>query len=382
MRKHKVPILIPAVTIILCWTLLTDATEKTPGTLEYLELFSQCFELVQSRYLESTDPVILAEGAIEGMMLETSHYAALQPRSGSSGLIPPWGPVELGVIIGFHEPMIRVIDVLPGSIAESKGIQPGDTIIRINDQVTPFLPVDRAARMLTGQPGDSLEILTQSHLTLDINELTIEFQPVEAMEPVQGWSITEVDPVRIIRFAGDPGPDTAASLYDALTVQPDMPTILDLRHMNRGPVHVGIQLADLFIGDGVDILATCDTGNKILSTIPAGDGRALTNCPLAVIIDQTSSGPAETCAAALQAVNRATIIGDRSFGMAVQRETRMLSDEYNVVLVTGWFCMPDGRPIHPQGITPDMPVQLPIADDGDAYLDTALLQVSRSSIRT
>lgn len=389
MRKHKYIILVPLFTVLFCWTLLTDATDEAPGTLEYLELYSQCFELVQSRYLETTDPAILAEGSMEGMLLENSHYAFLIPTAGRSGLIPPYKPLDAGLTLGYQEPMIRVIDVVPGSPADAKGIQPGDSIIRIEDQVTPFLPVERAARMLTGEPGDTIELLTQNHLTRDVNEFSIEFletddpeETVPADAPGNALNITTLDDARLIQFRGELTGDVLDQLIAAIETSPAVPTILDLRHVNQGIETSGIQLADIFISDGMEILATCDTRENILSKIIANDGRAFTNFPLAVIIDPTSAGPAETCAAALQTAHRATITGDRSFGKAVQTEIRSLDASYQLAMVTGWFCVPDGTPIHHSGVAPDLYIQLPPVDTSDPYISTALSQLQQSVSNT
>ena len=77
MKKHNFLILASILTGLFCWTLMTDAVETEPSTWDYLELFSQCYELIQGRYLEDTDPWILAEGAVEGMLLQANPYSAL-----------------------------------------------------------------------------------------------------------------------------------------------------------------------------------------------------------------------------------------------------------------------------------------------------------------
>ncbi|MBN1880232.1 PDZ domain-containing protein [bacterium] len=374
MRKHTYVILVPVLTILLCWTLLTDATESQPGTLEYLELFSQCFELVQSRYLEETDPGILAEGAVEGMLLATSPYAALLPKSGSSGLIPAYGPASLGMVLGFRDPMIHVIDLLPGSPAEEKGILPGDVLIRIGDQVTPYLTVDRASRMITGTPGETRTIFIQHHLTGELIEEDIELRSLDIPAPELHISVTEG--VRVIRLTGE----LTASVLDRLTAElssPDSirPTILDLRHLNLGSEAIGLKLADIFIEDGHPMLDLCRSDDQIISEFRSEDGQYMSGFPLVVIIDRTSAGPAETCAMALKSTGRAIVTGDPSFGRAVSREIQSLDDTFDVLMVTGFYCGADGHKINESGIEPDVPVVLPVLENIDPYMDTALNQL-------
>jgi carboxyl-terminal processing protease len=375
MRKHRYVILIPFLTVTFCWTLMTDATETEPGTLEYLELFAQCYELIQGRYLEETDPLILAEGAVEGMLLKADPYSALLPVSNSSDLVPPFGPLEIGAVIGYQDPMIRIIDILPGSPADRHGIVPGDTLIRINDQVTPYLTINRAERMLTGNTGDTITLLTQSHLTGELNELDISLEPYERQE--SGIQVFTKDSIRIVKLSGEPDVSTPEKLYTELTLSTEnLPTVLDLRRLNRGDEVLGIRIADLFIPDGETLLHTCTGDSGDMGHVIANDGRALTDFSMAVIIDRTSAGPAETCAGALQSTGRAVVTGDTSFGKAVYREIRPLDTQYEIMLVTGFFCTPQGDAIHLKGVKPDVPVILPVEHEDDPYLATALKQLA------
>lgn len=378
MRKHNFLIFVPVLIGLFCWTLMTDAVEKEPSTLDYLELFAQCYELIQGRYLEDTDPWILAEGAVEGMLLQANPYSAIVPLSGSSNLIPPLGPLETGLVIGYHEPMIRVIDVLKGSPAEKQGIMPGDTLIRINDQVTPYLTIDRAERMLTGNEGDTITLLLQNHLTGELKELTLQLEPFEREESVMEFILQ--DSVRIIKIQGKATISTSEKLYSELkSSDKTLPTILDLRKFNRGDELLGVRIADLFIADNETVLHTCSKDNKILGNVITNDGHNLTGFPLAVILDGTSAGPAEACAAALHGAKRAIITGDTSFGKAVLRETHVLDSHYEISLVTGFFCNTEGDTLYLKGVKPDIPVILPVEEDVDPYLATAIRQVVDST---
>ncbi|MBN1550695.1 hypothetical protein JW979_04465, partial [bacterium] len=85
--KYRFVILF-SIIFISSWTILTIAQNDEHTIYEYLDLYSQVFELVQATYLEPTDPEILTLGAVEGMLLEVSHYCSIQPVSGTSPLIP------------------------------------------------------------------------------------------------------------------------------------------------------------------------------------------------------------------------------------------------------------------------------------------------------
>ncbi len=355
--------------MVIGWNLMTIADDDEPGYLDYIQLYSQIFETIQSRYLEETDPLILAEGAIDGILLTNSHYASLEPLSGKSGLIPSMGPAAAGLVLGYKVPMIRVIDVIPGSPADEAGITPGDSIIRINDKVTPFLTVDRAQRMLTGNPDETVELVVQNHLTFSLDEIEIILREI----PVDSARIEIQSDTHtlIISVRGIIDEITVAEIRKVVTETPDITgVILDLRHVNRGSEFIGIQLADLFIEDGRDISALCDSDNKVMNPFQSADSVNFAGFQMAVILDETSAGPAETCALALKTAGRATLTGDRSFGKAVLTTAVPLDTEYMMNMVTGQYCSPDGIPVE-TGLVPDIPVVLPVMGDTDPYLDTA-----------
>jgi carboxyl-terminal processing protease len=365
------PILSVLIVSTVCWTIFNVGRCKEPGTLDYLELFAQIVEIVQSTYLEETDPEVLSLGAVEGMLLNVSHYCTIIPLKEGNPLIPSYGSVDAGLVLGYREPLIRIIDVLPGSIGESAGFQSGDAILRIEDQVTPFLTIDRAQRMISGDIGKKIDFVIQRSATGQFEEIHLKLIPYAEQPDLQiGWGN---DPY-YLHPQGEITQETIKKIRTILmTADLSKGLLIDMRHVNAGDERMGLQLADIFIEDGQKIGIACDSEGKTLETFKANDGMALTEFPLVVIIDSTCAGPAETCAVALKESNRAVITGNNSFGKAVNLSELPLDDRYSIAIVQSLYCMRDGSSIQDSGIEPDVTVVLPVQDDTeDPFVDTAM----------
>jgi len=377
-KQNKYRIFFLILVAVTSWTILSGADNDEPNYLDYVQLYAQVLETVKIKYLEETDPLILAEGAINGMLLKNSHYASLQPTDQESGLIKPMGSAETGLILGFKDPMIRVIDVIEESPAALSGILPGDSIIRIGKKVTPFLSIYRATRMLTGNEGETVDLVIQNAHTMMLDEFSLELKTVPGTASMQSNTVNDILTIEYRGRLDNAAIDTTAKLLNEKL--PVAGIILDLRHLNQGYESIGLKLADLFVMDGEKICAVCTEDDRVIRKESSGDGYSYDGFPMVVIIDQTSAGPAETCALVLQATERATVVGDTSFGKAYKIEIVALDEEFMMHLVAGEYCHWDGHSLE-TGISPDFPVVFPVEKDKDAYIQTAY-QVICSKLKT
>lgn len=377
MRKHHRAIGLCVVLLGVLWTYMSVARNDKTSTLDYLRLYSQVYRLVQDAYLEETDPAILVEGTIEGMAIKANPYNSIEPLSGSSPLVPSKGAVDCGLILGYSEPFLKVIDVLPGSPADAKGIPPGSLVLRIADQSTPYLPILRAQRMLTGEIGSKIELVIQNACTFKLEELSIELAAYSISPPVSfeefDWGIM----CRITGILTQIEIDQIISKLQSFSQNPKG-MILDLRHYNADSEEVGLNLADLFIKDGVSMADLCQDQNHSIESIQSEDGFAFVGFNLILLCDQTSAGAAETCALAIRNTGRGKIVGEKTFGRTVKFAHERLEDAYLLHIVTAYYGNSACETPHGKGLVPDVSTILPQQEDGDALFATAVASLKAS----
>jgi carboxyl-terminal processing protease len=134
--------------------------------------------------------------------------------------------------------------------------------------------------------------------------------------------------------------------------------ILDLRDCADGTPSDGANLANFFLSSGVIHFSQNRKGEKI-QIVEANPEKFITKLPMAVLIDGATAGAAEITAGALQDRKRATIVGEKSFGIGSSQKTIQLKSGAILILSTAKFCTPNGKVIQQDdsprstGIMPD-----------------------------
>jgi carboxyl-terminal processing protease len=144
--------------------------------------------------------------------------------------------------------------------------------------------------------------------------------------------------------------------------------VLDLRGAAFGPPADAVRVAELFLKGGVVARLA---GRKSAEQVFTADAtRAAWDLPLAVLVGTGTSGPGEVVAAALLDADRATLVGERTFGRAAVQKAVPLFDGGLIVTVAK-YVTPKGAPIHGRGIEPGVRVETPEEEDVEAGVSSA-----------
>jgi len=152
--------------------------------------------------------------------------------------------------------------------------------------------------------------------------------------------------------------------------------VVDLRGTAFGDVDAGLGAARLFVANGT--LAYRQERGKAKEPIAAAAGDGAIALPVAILIDNGTSGPAELFAAALSGNKRASLIGERTLGRAARQRLVRLPDGSGLLLTHLFYLTPNESVINEKGLTPDVAVEQPDVEFGqplptaDATLDRAI----------
>jgi carboxyl-terminal processing protease len=149
--------------------------------------------------------------------------------------------------------------------------------------------------------------------------------------------------------------------------------ILDLRGNPGGVFEASIDIASMWLGQRQLISRIEQRGQQERYT---AKGQALTLKPLIILVDGQSASASEVLAAALQENNRAKLIGSQTFGKGVVQTLANLQDGSGVVVTIAQYYTPKGNNIHKVGITPDVVVNVPAAEQ--IQRDPSLILPSQS----
>jgi len=247
---------------------------------------------------------------------------------------------------------IRVISPIEETPAYEAGIIAKDLIIAINGKSTKGMELNEAVSLIRGKPGTEVTLTIkrgEEKIDYDITRARIEVHPVKTRlhETSQGQ---EMGYIRLNQFNANASEEmrNAINKFEKQDVEG---YILDLRSNPGGLLQASVQIARMWLDEG-KIVSTVNRQGE--TDVKRANGNALTDKPLAVLVDGGSASASEILAGALQDNNRAVIVGTQTFGKGLVQSVRRVGAESGLAVTVAKYLTPDGRDINKEGITPNI----------------------------
>lgn len=251
---------------------------------------------------------------------------------------------------------LTVVKPIENSPALRAGVQAGDKILQIDGQNTQGMAVDKAAQLIRGQANTSVQLLLQRQdaapfqLTLTRQQITLP-TVVSALRVEDGH---RVGYIRLAEFSSHAAEQMEQAINTLKSEQADQ-FVLDLRGNPGGRLDQAVEIARMWIDHG-DIVRTVDR-NGNAEQMRARQS-ALTQLPLAVLVDGGSASASEILTGALKDDHRAVVVGTQTFGKALVQQVHPLADGSGLNVTIAHYFTPSGLDINHKGITPDVVVGL------------------------
>jgi carboxyl-terminal processing protease len=343
---------------------------------QYLRIFQEVLTLIVSNYVEDVNVDKVMQGAMHGLAdgldPDSAYLTVEQAKSYARTDKPPVNETGIELTRQYY---LRIIAARDGSPAAKAGVRPGDYVRAIDGESTRDMSVIDGARRLSGKPGTKVTLTVLRGNAAEPHELTVVRESIGAM-PVKGRiAAAGTGYLRVAEF----GAGTPAEIrreVDALTKQGAQRLVLDLRGTAFGDVEAGLTTARLFVKSGT-LAFRRDRGQE-RETVEAAAGDGAITLPIALLVDNGTSGAAELFAGALAGNQRASLVGERTQGRAARQKLVKLPDGSALVLTHLFYLTPTGGVINENGLPPDIAVEQPDIDFGapaptsDATLDKAI----------
>ncbi len=270
--------------------------------------------------------------------------------------------VGIGVLISSNmETLVCTISrVFDGSPAEEAGVQRGDILYRVGEDLYVNADnVNEAVKIMRGEPGTTVDVtflrndeeITFTILRREININQIEYKMLDG----------EVGYIALYAFAGEAEKEFEAALNNLLS-QGVKSLIIDLRDNGGGWVEQARYIGDLFMDEGDLCYLLYRDGNEV-HEYRTTDGK--NDIPLTIIINENSASSSEILTAALRESAGATVVGTKSFGKGIIQQVFSVGDEGAGCQITiAEYLTPKRNKVHEVGLEPDVIVELPAGDNG------------------
>ena len=339
-------------------SLLSSDAEATTRYQD-LQLFTDVLTIVRRSYVEDVSIKDLIYGAIDGMLLSLDpHSGFMPPEIYQEMRLDTQGQFGgLGIEITMRDGLLTVVAPIEDTPAARAGIEAGDQILKIEGQFTKDIEIMEAVRLMRGEPGTSLRITLMRETFEKPREFTlirevIKVKSVKASTLEDGFGY-----VRLAQFQERTSQDLRAAL-SVLHKENEgglKGLILDLRNNPGGLLEQAVEVADLFLSEGMIVYTKGREADSQME-FTASPGGTEPDYPLVVLINGGSASASEIVSGALQDQGRAVILGTPSFGKGSVQTIIPLSDDSGLRLTTARYYTPLGRSIQAKGITPDIEV--------------------------
>ena len=307
-----------------------------------IEIFTTLFKELNMNYVDETNPGELMDTAIKNMLEELDPYTKfLNEQDVEAYRINNTGEYSgIGALVRSYQDRLLIIEPHKDSPADKAGLKAGDEIIKIGDiDVADF--DDNASELLKGANNTSVEVTYNRQgkmATTTVTRGAIEVDAVPYYKMVNG----QTGYIVLAKFNAKASSQTKAALSD-LKGQGAEKIILDLRGNPGGLLSEAINVTNIFIPKGELIVTTKSKVKKFNQQYKTKNKAVDTQIPLVVLIDGNSASASEIVSGSLQDLDRAVVLGARSFGKGlVQRPLKLTYGTQLKVTISRYYT-PSGR---------------------------------------
>ncbi len=347
----------------------------------YTRLFQKVFITLQQNFVDE-DKVStkdLMYGAIKGMLEATGDpFTQFMDENLNDEfkeeMSGKFGGVGLVITTTDDRNWVMVLAPIEDGPSEKLGILPGDIIAEIEGESAEGKTPDDIMRLLRGEKGTRVNIGIRREGVKDILDFEIKRDTI-SIESVKYKMLDDgVGYVRVTTFGNDTASDFKNALKDMVGKGKAKSLIIDMRNNPGGRLDAAIDMADMLLSDGKIVYVRGRNSEQDDDFYATKRHDTAVDIPVVVLVNKYSASAAEVFAGALQDNERATIIGETTFGKFSVQYVMPLDqrDNTSFKVTIAHYYTPNGRKLHGEGIPPDFLVEEPLLTDDEVTAVTRL----------
>ena len=334
--------------------------QKTDGRnfqiVKSLDVFNSVLKELDMFYVDSIDPKEVVEYGIRAMLAKTDPYTEYYPEEDNTLKEMTTGKFGgIGSVIRYYSPRKRVAIIEPseGHPAAEAGLKAGDIILEINgkemlqENRTPNEMTSYVSDHLRGEPG-TLCIIKVERPTSDSTYVPMEFKITRGTirtnpVPYYGMLNDSIGFIYISTFSVEGCSKEVKRALIELKQQGATSLVLDVRSNGGGLLSEAVEVVNFFVPKGLEIVKTKGKFKQMDHAYRTMNEPIDLDIPLAVLVDGGTASAAEILSGSLQDLDRAVIIGNRTYGKGLVQTLRELPYNSSMKITTAKYYIPSGR---------------------------------------
>ncbi|PQV49585.1 carboxyl-terminal processing protease [Jejuia pallidilutea] len=307
-----------------------------------IEIFTTLYKEINMNYVDETNPADLMDTAIKSMLDDLDPYTRfMNEQDVEAARINNTGDYTgIGARVKTQKDKLIIIEPYKDYPADKAGLKAGDEIIKVGDIMVSDYKED-SGNLLKGASGSTVNVTFKRNN--NTKTATIERAEVE-IKAVPHYSMvdTKTGYVVLSKFNRKASAETSYAIRD-LKAQGAERLILDLRGNPGGLLNEAVNIVNLFVPKGQLVVTTKSKVKKYNKQYFTSREPLDTDIPLVVLIDESSASASEIVSGTLQDLDRAVIVGARSFGKGLVQRPKQLTYGTQVKITISRYYTPSGR---------------------------------------
>lgn len=340
------------VTFLVIGVVITGFSYRTDSFFlikKNFTIFSEVFQEVSTRYVDDVDPEKLMRHGISSMLELLDPYTVLIDEADTQTfeILTTGRYAGVGIEVDARGGRLVVIAPIEGYSAHQKGVRAGDIILQVDGIPVGNLTIEDLQSLISGEPGTLLVLTIERHgfdqpIEFELIRENVEVKNVRYAGFIDSGKT--IGYVSLARFGQNASVELRMAIMKLQAEGNPESLILDLRNNPGGLLDEAIKTVDKFVGPGIEVVRTQGRSHESsFSSVTVEP--AIFNGKLVILQNHGSASSAEIVAGALQDLDRAVVIGGRSFGKGLVQVVRPLSYNTALKITTSRYYVPSGRSI-------------------------------------
>ncbi len=336
-----------AALLVLCGGfVLTGDSDMYLKVDQSINLFGKVYKEITANYVDEVEPEKFMEAGIDGMLGTLDPYTVYISREEGDevDLMTNGKYGGIGVTIGVRDGAMRIISVMDGYSAQRQGLVPGDVLLEVDGMSVENKKPDDVRNLTRGEPGTTVKVKVKREGESKPLEFTLTREEVQLKNVTYSDYVAPgIGYVRLERFSRRAGEEVRQAIKE-LQVKGELKgLVLDLRGNPGGLLDAAVDVASKFVPKGSLIVSTRGRNPENEKKYFSTEEPVLPTTPLIVLTDHGSASASEIVAGSLQDLDRAVIVGTRTFGKGLVQTILPLNYGAQLKITTARYYTPSGR---------------------------------------
>lgn len=321
-------------------------SERYFNLTKELDIFSTLFKEVNQLYVDDTNPGEMMKNALDEMLSQLDPYTNYIPESEIEDYrfmtTGQYGGV--GSLVRKKGDYVVITEPYEGFPAQLAGLKAGDLILEIDGKNVKSKTTDEVSKVLRGQPGTEVKVLVQRPGTNEPIPFSITRKEIKVKSvPYFGLVSDSIGYIVLTSFTEECSKEVKSAFTELKEKHQIKGLILDLRNNPGGLLNESVNISNLFIEKGQEIVSTKGRVQEWQKSYKGLNQAIDTEMPIVVLVNKGSASASEIVSGSLQDLDRAVVLGQKTFGKGLVQTTRNLSYNSKLKVTTAKYYIPSGR---------------------------------------